>query len=84
MLYRKMTLYGHFSIISIHFVWIQYSFLAHIILVLDPNKPALMAESDAHPTGYQEVVGSVPSGSGNILSWRLILKYFLQLFSPFH
>ena len=30
------------------------------------------------PTGDQEV-----AGSGSILSWRLNMKYFLQLFSPF-
>ena len=29
-----------------------------------------MAQSDVHTTGDREVVGSIPSGSGNILSWR--------------
>ena len=33
--------------------------------------------SDACPTGGQEVMGSIPTGSVNILSWRLIMKYFL-------
>ena len=28
-----------------------------------------------HPTGDQEVAGSTPA-EGNILSWRLIMKYF--------
>ena len=28
--------------------------------------------SDAHPTGDQEVAGSIPAGSGSILLWRLI------------
>ena len=35
------------------------------------------------PTGDQEVAGSTPAEVGNILSWRLIMKYFLRLFSPF-
>ena len=36
-----------------------------------------------HPTGDQEVAGSTPAEVGNILSWRLIMKYFLWSFSPF-
>ena len=35
------------------------------------------------PTGDQEVAGSTPAEIGNILPWRLIMKYFLQSFSPF-
>ena len=35
-----------------------------------------MAQLDAGLTGDQEVMGSIPSGSGNILSWRLIMKCF--------
>ena len=35
------------------------------------------------PTGDQEVAGSTPVEVGNILSWRLIMKYFLWSFSPF-
>ena len=35
------------------------------------------------PTGDKEVAGSTPAEVGNILSWRLIMKYFLRLFSPF-
>ena len=34
-------------------------------------------------TGDQEVAGSTPAEVGNILSWRLIMKYFLRSFSPF-
>ena len=34
-------------------------------------------------TGDQEVAGSTPAEVGNILSWRLIMKYFLWSFSPF-
>ena len=43
-----------------------------------------MAQSDARPTGDQDVAGSIPPGFGNILLMRLIMKYFLQSFSPFH
>ena len=35
------------------------------------------------PTGDQEVAGSTPAEVGNILSWRLIVKYFLRSLSPF-
>ena len=35
------------------------------------------------PTGDQEVAGSTSAKVGNILSWRLIMKYFLRSFSPF-
>ena len=35
------------------------------------------------PTGDQEVAGSTPAEVGNILSRRLIMKYFLRSFSPF-
>ena len=28
------------------------------------------------PTGDQKVAGSIPAEVGNILSWRLIMKYF--------
>ena len=35
------------------------------------------------PTEDQEVTGSTHAKVSNILSWRLIMKYFLQSFSPF-
>ena len=35
-------------------------------------------------TGDQEVAGSTPAEVSNILLWRLIVKYFLRSFSPFH
>ena len=44
---------------------------------------ASLAQSAVRPTGDQEVVVSIPAGLGNILSWRLIMKYFLWSFSPF-
>ena len=42
-----------------------------------------MAQSDARTTDNQEVAISISAGSGNILSWRLMIKYFLRSFSPF-
>ena len=45
--------------------------------------PAPVAQLDARPTGDQKVAGSTPAEVGNILSWRLIMKYFLRSFSPF-
>ena len=45
---------------------------------------ASVVQSDVCPTGDQEVTGLMTSGSGNILSWRLIMNYFLRSFSPFH
>ena len=45
---------------------------------------APVAQLDARSTGDQEVAGSTPALVGNILSWRSIMKYFLQSFSPFH
>ena len=38
--------------------------------------PASVAQLDAGPTGDQ-VAGSTPSEVGNILLWKLIMKYFL-------
>ena len=35
------------------------------------------------PTRDQEVAGSTPTEVGNILSWRMIVKYFLRSFFPF-
>ena len=45
---------------------------------------ASVAQLDARPTGDQEVAGSTPAEVGNILSWRLVMKYFLRSFSPIH
>ena len=41
---------------------------------------ASVAQSDARPTRDQKVTGSIPPGSGNILSCRLIMQYFLRPF----
>ena len=58
-------------------VWSGSALFAYAIL------PTSVAQLDAH-TGDQEVAGSTPAEVGNILSWRLIMKYFLRSFSPFH
>ena len=65
---------------------------------MDPDQTAPTEQSDLgqhclrrpwwlswmrRPTGDQEVPGSTPAEVGNILSWRLIMKYFLWSFSPF-
>ena len=44
----------------------------------------LGAQLDACPTGDQEVAEFDPHWAGNILSWRLIMKYYLWSFSSFH
>ena len=44
--------------------------------------PASADQSDARPTGEQEIAGSIPAVPGTILSRRLIMKYFLRLFFP--
>ena len=42
--------------------------------------PASVAQSNGHLTGDQEVPGKIPAK--NILSWRLIMKYFLLSLCP--
>ena len=42
-----------------------------------------LVQSDARPIGDQVVAGSIPAGSGNIRSLRVIMKYFLPAFSTF-
>ena len=51
---------------------------------LSHRGPAGLDGSVVCPTGDQMVLGLIPTGSRNILPWRLIMKYFLWLFSPFH
>ena len=45
--------------------------------------PASMTQSDVHLTDDQEVLGSNPLESGNILSLRLIMKNFHDHSLPF-
>ena len=44
---------------------------------------ASVAQLDAHPTGDQGVAGSNPAESAILFCADLIMKYFLQTFSPF-
>ena len=44
----------------------------------------LLTQSTFSPSiPIKQVAGSTPAEVGNILSWRLIMKYFLRSFSPF-
>ena len=52
------------------------------IIFITPSA-ALVAQLDALSDWRQEVVGSTSAKVCNILSWRLIMKYFLRSFSPF-
>ena len=54
------------------FEWVPITYVSEVFLM-----------SMRRPTGDQEVAGSTPAEVGNILSWRLIMKYFLRSFSPF-
>ena len=45
-------------------------------------QPATVAQSAVHPAGDQEVTGSISTGSGNILSWRLSRNIFCSHFFP--
>ena len=45
-------------------------------------RPALVAQLDAPSDWRPGVAGSTPIEVGNILSWRLIMKYYLRSFFP--
>ena len=45
--------------------------------------PASVVQLDNRPTGDQEVAGSTPAGSAIFFRGDLIMKYFLQSFSPY-
>ena len=49
---------------------------------VESEVPASVAQSDTRSTGDQKIVGLIPAGCGNILSWKLIMKYVLRLSSP--
>ena len=57
--------------------------LTFLYKVVEGRVPAINIEHYLKSTGDQEVAGSTPAEVGNILSWRLIMKYFLRSFSPF-
>ena len=54
-----------------------------IVSRIQKCKTASVAHSDARSTADQGIAGSIPTGTGNILSRRLIMKYFLPSFAPF-
>ena len=53
------------------------------ITITLPFKAGLGGSVGCSSDWRQEVAGSTPAEVGNILSWRLIIKYFLRSFSPF-
>ena len=48
------------------------------------NMPTSVGQTAPRLTCDQVVAGLIPARSVNILLLRLIMKYFLQAFSPFH
>ena len=54
-----------------------------LVEIGDLSGPVAELDIYLRPTGDQEVAGSTPAEVGNILSWRLIMKYFLRSYSPF-
>ena len=72
------------SVSSLSFIFHFLLSLSFISSTISSNTFAGLGGSvDVRPTGDQEVAGSTPAKVGNILSWRLIMKYFLRSFSPF-
>ena len=57
----------------------MYLFIYLFIILLPASVAQLDAPSDWRLGGR----GFDPAKVGNILSWRLIMKYFLRSFSPF-
>ena len=53
-------------------------------LTLSLESLALVSHLDVRLAGDQEVAGLTPAGSATLflVSWALIMKYFLQTFSP--
>ena len=70
---------AHLSVSSRHIraLWPGYLLFAYekpAFCLFESFRPASVPQSNARPTGDQEVAGSIPAGSGNSLSWRLIMK----------
>ena len=55
----------------------------HRYTVFTLSMPASVAQLDTPLTGDQEVAGSTATGSATFFGGDLIMKYFLQSFSPF-
>ena len=53
-----------------------------VVIPYEVFQSATVAQSDLRPIDDQWGTSSIPAGSGNILSWRMIMKEFLRLFSP--
>ena len=66
------------------FVVLLYIHIKVTIFTLNTLRSASVAHSDGHLTGDQEVTGSTPAESETFFHGDLIMKYFLQSFSPFH
>ena len=82
----SIYLYKNFKNIFFRTYWTDFNITWKKCFLGDPLPrllPASVAQLDARPTGDQEVAGSTPAEVGNILSWSLIMKYFLRSFSPF-
>ena len=56
--------------------WIHELFMDKYFMNSSLPELALVAQLNVCPTGDQVVTGSTPAEVGNILSWRLIMKYF--------
>ena len=76
--FRVKFRYFRFILFSNYYPFDIYFFAWHFT----QKKPRWLSWM-RRPTGDQEVAGSTPAEVGNILSWRLIMKYFLRSFSPF-
>ena len=57
-------------------------FGSYVPLKICALQMALVAQLTAHPPGNQEVTGSIPAGSSNILSWKFVMNYFVWSFFP--
>ena len=71
-----MSIFEDYGALRLLSMWLS---LTNVIKLRFRQNPGF-----TRPTGDQEVAGSTPAEVGNILSWRLIMKYFLRSFSPFH
>ena len=61
----------------------MYGHCRHIVGAGGGWGSGLVAQLYACPTGDQEVASLIPTVSGNILVWRLVMTYILRSFSPF-
>ena len=52
---------------NLHWGHMSIDMFSDVAAQLTGTMPALVAQLDVHPTGDQEVMGSVPTGSSNIL-----------------